>query len=257
MDRHFLFGAPVVPAKPVANGQRDVFVLGAYPSALYASWWGPDSSLLVRAVAVDNEPEPFWTGDDQAVRISAWADKIGFRREWGSADPCGRSNGSSGIWVSERVLQPLGVHRSSAWITDCLDTYFESANATKVLDTERIRNIVQFLGIPERRQSPHPSESQIVSEATKNHSNRLLKEFNLAEPKLLVTLGNAALRVVLSVSQKHTGCLNRLSVKDYGTLQSVTFAGRNVDWYPLAHPAAPIRYQAAHEDWMKLQRDSF
>ena len=50
----FVFGRPVVPAKPVADGTRNFFVLGAYPSALHVQWRLPHNLGLIRAIAVDN-----------------------------------------------------------------------------------------------------------------------------------------------------------------------------------------------------------
>jgi hypothetical protein len=57
---------------PVASSHCDLFVLGAYSSALHVRWTPPEQTKLrrIKALAVDNEPEPFWTGDDEPERIA-------------------------------------------------------------------------------------------------------------------------------------------------------------------------------------------
>jgi hypothetical protein len=129
VELNYLFGRPVLPARPSTNGPREVLILGAYPSALHIRWVVPGLARLIQAVAVDNEPEPFWTGADERARIERWQRDVSFHDSWGQVSLCGRFNGSSGQWLEEQVLQPLGPTRARAWITDCLDIYFESAQA--------------------------------------------------------------------------------------------------------------------------------
>jgi len=121
----FPFGLPILPCAPSSDYRCRVFILGAYPSALHVSWRPPDGLYRpIKAIAVDNEPEPFWTGQDEAARIEAWKERVGFdQAKWGAVAPAGRLNGSSGDWVEQQVLDPLGALRSNTWITDCLDTY--------------------------------------------------------------------------------------------------------------------------------------
>jgi len=87
VERRFLFGQPVLPAKPAAHGPKRVFILGAYPSALHVRWFGPDRDCLIQAVAVDNEPEPFWTGADERERIEAWLGRVSFHDDWAGWNP--------------------------------------------------------------------------------------------------------------------------------------------------------------------------
>lgn len=247
MERRFLFGRPVLPAKPVADGSRRLFVLGAYPSALHVRWFGPDGGCLIQAVAVDNEPEPFWTGSDEAERIERWLECVAFREEWGLVRPCGGLNGPSGDWVQANVLDALEVARDEAWITDCLDTYFESEGAARRLESESVATLVRELSIPPHRNAPHPSESEIVRLAKAGHRDRLVAELGVARPDCVVTLGNAALRVFGDLAQVGDAAIRKLSVDGYGTPVSALVHGRRVRWLPLAHPAAPTIYQVAHQ----------
>jgi hypothetical protein len=227
-------------------------VLGAYPSALHVAWLPPAGSGLrrVRALPVADEPGPFWDGFDADERIDLW-------RQERQLDPAvhgdfsspGGLNGSSGRWVDDYVLTPLRVGRANAWITDCLDTYRLStsvnARLTNTYDSGRAR-----YGWPEWRIRPHPSETDIVSEAGLSHGDRLLRELDACRPNLLVTLGNAACRVVHALSSADQ---KRLSLTDYGDRRTVKVGGHAHEWLALAHPAAPRRYQVAHREWLEQQ----
>ena len=104
----FPFGRPVLPRPPSASTRRRVFILGAYPSALHVAW-RPPRGKPIRAMAVDNEPVPFWNGHDEDDHVARWKAAVGFRDvEWGGVTRVGDLNGSSGLWVDNNVLGPLG-----------------------------------------------------------------------------------------------------------------------------------------------------
>lgn len=240
------FGRNVTPRNASAGGRRPLFVLGAYPSALHVRWV-PPSGKPVAALPVDDEPEPFWNGHDAAERIAAWL-------EWLQPDPeidgafavVRNLNGPSGAWVESKLLAPMNQARSTAWITDCLDTYRMSTGVAARIDDTYVGR-----GLPSCSISTHPSEGQIVAESLAQHRNRLLGELARCRPETVVTLGNAAARVMAdlvsmgSVTVQLTG---------YGTPIDVKLDGRPARWYPLAHPAAPEQYQLAHTTWMEGSR---
>jgi hypothetical protein len=247
---NYLFGKPVIPSKPRADGPRDIFVLGAYPSALHVRWQVPGRARAVQAVAVDSEPEPFWTGDDEDSQIDRWLGEISFHPSWGQVAPCGRLNGSSGAWVEEMILRPLHIDRSSAWITDCIDTYFESAKAAARMAEPEIVNAMMANGIPVPNHRAHPSENEIVREAIGVHSNRLRAELEAARPQIVVTLGNAALRVLAALGGAGQRPRRLSPVGDlYGKPLGGGIEGLKFEWLPLAHPASPAPYQRAHQEW--------
>src|SRR5690606_17719960 len=111
---------------------------------------------------------------------------------------------------------------------------------------EPIAPMVRALGIPAPRHAPHPSESDIVRLALAGHRQRLIAELETARPELVVTLGNAALRVFRALAQDVSAPLLKLSIHEYGASIPATVKGRQVLWLPLAHPAAPAIYQEAH-----------
>jgi len=253
----FPFGRPVAPRIPIANGARQLFILGAYPSAFHVSWRPPSTNGLsqIKAVAVDNEPEPFWTGADEADRLAAWKSAVAFdHARFGEVGLPGPLNGSSGRWVEEQVLRPLDTSRADAWITDCLDVYCCSDDLRQRLtDTYNRVN-----GLPPWRLLEHPSEDEMVRQALAGHTERLRNELTTARPDRIVTLGNAALRVFARL----VGCNDENNVprqlspdlKVYGKPIAIRVDGRPVEWLPLAHPAAPKRYQEAHKVWLAAYR---
>ena len=245
----FPFGRLVAPCLPSADAPRRLLVLGAYPSALHIRWIPPEPHRPIAALAVDNEPTPFWTGEDQAIRVERWKEQVGWDGRWGECSPVGGLNGPSGAWVARRVLRPLGAGRDDAWITDCLDTYRVSTGAeARILDT--YRPFAGAYGLPADLLGRHPSESEIVVEALRDHRARLLRELEEARPSLLVTLGNAALRVVVGLGAVADGSAPKcLTTDGYGRARRIRLGQREVEWLPLAHPAAPQMYQEAHAQW--------
>ena len=222
-------------------------VLGAYPSALHVEWCPPPPYKRIAALAVDDEPTPFWNGADEAARIERWSQAVGFRPSWGTVRGVGRLNGSSGLWVERDVLQPLGVTRDEVWITDALDTYRASTGQGKrIADT--YEPFAETIGLPSAVLPVHPDEGDIVAEAVAQQLGRLRDELRVAVPELVVTLGNAALRVMRHLVEAKDAP-TRLRVEGYGERLPSHFEGRAIEWLPLAHPAAPEVYQRAHAGW--------
>lgn len=252
----FPFGTPVgrCPSWPVE--QPELFVLGAYPSALHIEWKPPAESGLrrVRALPVDDEPEPFWNGEDADARVERWRETVGWRRELGEAAAPPGLNGSSGSWVDERILQPLGATRADAWITDCLDTYRASTGVTKAVSTV-YDEFARRHDLPTARLATHPTETQIVTEALEHQRERLGEDLGVARPSVIVTLGNAALRVLRSLLDERRAPAKLSAGESYGEPVDLALDGRPVHWWPLAHPAAPKPYQDAHARWIERLTD--
>lgn len=198
-EARFPFGAVVRDCIPNHDGEREVFVLGAYPSALHIAWRPPAPLGLrrVTALPVDNEPEPFWSGADVADRFEAW--QAGWwRPEFGEASLTKGFNGTSGQWLETNVLDRFGLDRKQAWITDCLTTYRMSNGVEKAIATV-FRPFAESVGV-EAEKAPrleqHPSEDEIVREALATHKARIKRELESANPQVVISLGNAALRVL-------------------------------------------------------------
>ena len=204
---------------------------------LHVRWRPPHGEgRVVQALAVDNEPEPFWTAADEVHRVERWRSKVGWSDAWGTVAPVSNLNGPSGLWVEERILDPLGVARADAWITDCLNTYRASVKMRAAVDSV-YEPFARAHGLPSAELAPHPSEDQIVSEGIDHHLERLHRELTAAAPDVVVTLGNATLRVLQRLLGDSAGPA-KLTVLGYGTELPVDLDGHRMSWLSLAHPAA-------------------
>lgn len=92
-----------------------------------------------------------------------------------------------------------------------------------------------------------------MREALAEHRKRLLDELRTARPELVVTLGNAALRVLRELCDVDAvddpGTALRPDEAVYGQRRPVRIGPATAQWVPLAHPAAPKPYQRAHDAW--------
>jgi len=242
------FGALLTPRPPSATTARSFFLLGAYPSALHVEWIPPEPWKRVCAMPVDDEPTPFWDGADEAGRVGSWAMRVGFTAAWGSIRPVGALNGSSGVWVRDMILAPLGATHADAWVSDCLDTYRASTGAARRLD-DTYAPFARTTGLLGAQIGAHPSEDAIVDEALRLHRERIVGELSACCPELIVTLGNAALRVARELVDGGRDAPSKLNVREYGVTSKVRVAGRHARLLPLAHPASPRPYQEAHRSW--------
>lgn len=69
--------------------------------------------------------------------------------------------------------------------------------------------------IPAAVLQEHPSESAIITEALDEHRKRFVAEIEVCKPERIVTLGNAALAVVLELLPRMAGAeLRRLSAAE-------------------------------------------
>jgi uracil-DNA glycosylase len=211
-------------------------------------WTPPDGyGPAVAALPVDNEPTPFWDGDPDETQelFDAWHSQW-FDPAWGTVTPAAL-NGPSGRDLAERWLRPLGYAREQAFVTDCLPTARASVGvATRLAD--RYAPVVTALGAPPAALGPHPSENDIVNEAAAEQVDRLTAQLGAAGPELVVTLGNAAARVLAALGgQPDNGAV--LDADTYGRERQVVIAGKTLRWQALVHPATPRVWADRHLTW--------
>jgi hypothetical protein len=206
----------------------------------------------IQALIVDNEPTPFWDGADAGEQFARWFERVGWREDWGSAEPAAaRFNGPSGNWVAEHILAPLGLTYEDTCISDCLDmARLNPGQAGRVADTyEPLRTV---LDLPDCTLEPVPvGEAGIVAES-EAHLERLDRELTASAPDLVVTLGNAALRVMGRLLSTSTPTARRLAASGYGSPVAATHKGRALIWRPLVHPRNGERsptWRDAHHGW--------
>lgn len=247
MVNRFPFGKPVEPLAP-ARSRGGLFVLGSIPSALQVRWCAPGGQPVV-AMPVENEPEPFWDGADAAARVEAWKEAVGFRDGWGRLEPAGRPNGAWGRWLDEEVLAPLRATRGDAWLTHCVDSYRVSRGLDRTL-VARFEAFARAHGIPVGDLGPAVDERSLATIARRAHVDRLRDELRAARPTTIVTLGEAALRVLTEMVDGWPESELALYSEDYGVRIDGGFEGRRVAWYALMHPRSRGVLAYAHRDWV-------
>jgi uracil-DNA glycosylase len=241
-----------------------VFVLGAYPSGFHVAWWLPGRENRrtpdAKALIVDNEPEVFWDGAGAADLFEQWRRDVGFVDSWGRvALPETVHNGPSGQWLRDKILVPLGYRRTDCWITDCLDTARLNAGQRRRISKTYVR-VGSRLGLPTPNMEPTPTgESSIVREAREGHLERLSQELDTARPELIITLGNAALRVLRLLVEIDSGDPGPgLAEPSYGAEVRARLGARPVRWLPLVHPRSGERipkWRQIHMRWVERTHD--
>ncbi len=241
-SERFPFGRYVKPVLPTASGRRRVFVLGVYPSAIHAKWRDPKGNLWP-ALAVDNEPEPFWTGEDAKERVTAIAKDV--PTEAGYLEPADRQhNGASGVVVDNLYLKPLEIGREECWITDLVQSYLAN-------DGQFNRISKSYAPLVDEGIVPAAKLRRRVGKVTNLPDDRkesLRREFEEASPELVITLGNEPLQCL---------ALDPLDPSSYGTEREVPVLGSRVRLLALVHPRqsgalgqSSPKWTSAHREWV-------
>lgn len=245
----FPFGAPVRPYERIDTTPKEVFILGAYPSALHVAWTSPTGER-VQALPVDNEPEPFWNGADLDEHLARWRARAEVTVV-GEVAVAPEFNGPSGVTLDSRYLRPLHQDRADSWITDCLPLYCMSAGVKKALDRTKFDSLMDAHDAPRPDIDAHPSEAAIIKRSAARHDT-IVAELSASKAPTVVTLGNAAL-AVLHHALGLDGPAPTLERTSYGTPITIT-EPHHATWLPLAHPGLLEKngeWSKAHARWEK------
>ncbi|WP_345204001.1 hypothetical protein [Fodinibacter luteus] len=225
------------------------FVLGAYPSALHVEWTPPPPlGRRIAALPVDNEPYPFWDGLGMDHFVERWRSEH-FDPSWGRVRPS-MMNGTSGRALHERWLKPLGVDPMDYFVTDCLPTSMLSTGVAKRVTGDGVyASLIDTLGLPKVDMQPHPSEGDIVRRAALHHG-RIREQILASGAEILVTLGNAAARVVQQMTGHPEGVLTE---KTYRQARAIRIEGRSLTWHALVHPAVRPPWDERHDAWIAIR----
>jgi uracil-DNA glycosylase len=179
---------------------------------------------------------------------------------WGRvALPEAGHNGPSGQWLRDKILVPLGHSCTDCWITDCLVTARLNAGQQRRI-SQTYLPVIGRLGLPTPNMTPTPTgESSIVREARESHLERLSRELDTARPEVIVTLGNAALRVLRLLVEIDSGDPgSALTETSYGAEVRARLGARPVRWLPLVHPRSGERipkWRQLHMRWLERTHD--
>ena len=242
-------GAPLCPYDREDTSPRALFVLGAYPSALHVRWVPPGGGHGIRALPVDNEPEPFWNGERLAEHFEAWKerDEVSII---GDVAPAPELNGPSGTALDARYLKALDFTRTDAWIADSLPLYCQSEGVEKALARTKFSNLMLAQCAPVPNLPKHPTERQIITQAVSRHV-AIRDELAASRASTVITLGNAALAVLHAALDLNGRPAKLRRDRDYGAPVELSVPHR-ARWYALAHPGVlekNTEWSQAHAAW--------
>jgi hypothetical protein len=292
VDGRFPFGLPNTP-RPVRepkSGRMLQLVLGVYPSALHVAWTRPASRDLparrrrVASMAVDVEPTVFWDGADAAARVEDWAARVGFRAgdtvaDHGILRPA--TNGPSGTTLTD-YFSGLPVGREDSAFADVYPVYLvkrQGVKASPASDGKRsarqqgdaIDEVYDssFLGLAPGPDGPWARSSLpsrlrpdvLPHRAAERFGDWLLQLLRTPGLESIVTLGQEPWTTLDLldgvVVDAPAESLSAMRSSGYGVPGSLSLDGREIAWFPLAHPGLlrqsdvekPGSWAAVHRAW--------
>jgi len=158
---NFFYGNPIGVVVPLDTEQNNVFILGAYPSAKFAT------IKSIRDVPVGDNCGPFSS------------------EKYYDGSSC--RSVKSGEELEEAYLSPLGISRSQCWITDIVRVFlFKEGHVAKYKSLK-----CPFL-VKENRTK--------FEEYAKAGIGWLFEELEIATPKVIITLGAEVAGIIRNVN---------------------------------------------------------
>ncbi len=173
----------------------------------------------------------------------------------GAGSPAGRVNGSSGVVVRGRVLDPLGLDLNSVWLTDALPFFHVHRGQGTQGDamSQRYDAFAAQAGLQPHDLPDRPTPAQLVHRAVTEEAGRLRNELKESQAPLLITLGNEALAVAAALLS--AALPPKLTAgNNYGKRLPAELDGHEFEVLPLVHPGQRGQaWRATHDLWMAQQ----
>jgi hypothetical protein len=237
MER-FPFGTPIQAVTWQHPGPKPVMIIGVYPSAVHARWVDVDGRTRIRAVAVANEPEPFWTGQDAENRIATVAATV--PTVVGRLVAAPRHNGPSGLALDRSVLAPHGLDPGRIRIADVDNRYMANPAQQEAIARSYSLLVQKGLLPPVSWRPRRP-----VTRFPADRSPSLAEELAEARPNWVITLGDEPLRAL---------GLQRLAADSYGVPLAASILGHRVQLLRLAHTRQQAGHGASSPAWAQLHQ---
>lgn len=224
----FPFGQPIRPVSQIDRGEKSVFVLGVYASAVHARWEAPEGYEGIQALAVASEPEIFWRGEGVAEIVGS----IHVPEGAGSLAPAASSlNGPSGQALDREFLEPLGLCREDAWLCDLVPHSCMNDSQKKALHD-------RYLPVMRMRRLPKPDWPELPAQMTDvERRNQIEEEVVASQATVIVTLGDLPLKWFTSFHGSERQLKDYgVDPGSYGRLHNIRIKGKDVALLPLVHP---------------------
>lgn len=247
-DFHFPFGQRLAKVQQVDITHKKAFVLGVYASAVHAKWVDRNGKQKVTALAIANEPEIFWTGKDAEKIISS----IKIPDELGNLlVPTDKNlNGPSGVILDKKILAPLGLDRTSAWLCDLLPESRVNEQQRKAIDKHYTAEIIRKFNLPQAT-VPNFDKAELNS---KQRREEILSELETSEADTLILLGDLPLYWFLRFHDKRFSKLSQLgdTIESYGKPIETKINNKSYNIIPLCHPRQVGRLGNSNAKWGML-----
>uniref|UniRef100_Q3ARI2 Uracil-DNA glycosylase-like domain-containing protein n=1 Tax=Chlorobium chlorochromatii (strain CaD3) TaxID=340177 RepID=Q3ARI2_CHLCH len=249
----FPFGQPIKKVCQIDQSPKKIFVLGVYASAVHATWIDNNEKVLIRALAVDSEPEIFWRG----ANVKEIIEQIQMPEGAGKLIPAAKNlNGPSGKALDDCFLKPLGFEdRSEIWLCDLVPHSCQNKQQEAALEREYRTRMIS-LSLPEYDYSEVP-----LKLSNEVRQQEILDELHIASPSVIITLGDEPLKwftYKLDSSTKSQLKDYGISEDTYGQLHDISIDGKRMKHLPLVHPRQAGRlgshsnmWASCHERWMQ------
>jgi hypothetical protein len=237
-------------------------------------------------MAVDVEPTVFWDGSDAALQVEKWAARVGFRAgdtvaDHGTLRPA--TNGPSGTTLTD-YFSGLPVALQDSAFADVYPVYLVKRRSPKASPSSAEKPPARqqgdaidevygssFAGLAPGPDGPWVGASLPSRFRADVLPHRAVERFGdwlrglLRTPGLesVVTLGQEPWSTCELLDGVVVGApatsLSATRTSGYGVPGSLTLDGREIAWFPLAHPGLlrqsdvekPGSWAAVHEAWQK------
>jgi len=249
MNYQYPFGQPLIPVTQKDRTPKKVFILGVYASAVHAKWRDKYGTVLVQALAVASEPYIFWRGDGCEEIIN----NISIPIEAGILEPAQpKFNGPSGKTLDEKYLEPLGLSREDAWLSDLLPSSRINPNQRKALN-KHYQPLVDQLSLPECT-IPNFSSSELRRQ--NNRHTEILEEIEESKADTIVLLGDLPIQHWLARFSKYRRLSNFGETREtYGIIHKIEISGKRYNVLPLVHPRQAGSLGKASKKWTDLHAE--
>jgi len=247
----FPFGEPIQAVTWSDGGPKRVVVVGVYPSAVHARWIGVNGKQRIGALAVANEPEPFWTGEDDELIVQSVSGRL--PSGVGSLEPA-RLNGVSGKAL-DPLLDCLGLQHRHVRIIDLWNRYLANSaqEAARKREIERSEASGE-LQVAELLEATRWTQRAKITTLPQDRQPAFSEEFEEADPAWVVTLGEEPVKALK---------LEDLSLSDYGSIRrGVKVCDKTVNVIALAHTRQIAKHGLhapewfdAHQRWLSEQAE--